>query len=64
MNKKFIVDLTDEERNQLHEIVKKGKGPAYRIKHVYILLNADENGPNMADKEISVSYSYDICRPV
>jgi transposase len=55
MNKKFIVDLTDEERNQLQEIVKKGKGPAYRIKHAYILLNADENGPNMADKEISVS---------
>ena len=53
MNKKFVVDLSEEERNQLLEIVKKGKGNAHRIKHANILLIADENGQNFLDEDIA-----------
>jgi transposase len=53
MNKIYCVDLSDEEREYLENLVKKGKGPAYRIKHAYILLNANIHGPNKIDKEIA-----------
>jgi len=46
MNKKYIVTLTGEERNNLELIVKKGKTQASRIKHADILLASDANGPN------------------
>ena len=53
MNKAYRVDLTDEERKQLEDLVKKGKGPAYRIRHAYILLNSDIKGRNKDDQEIA-----------
>ncbi len=53
MNKKYIVDLSVDEEEMLLSIVNKGKGPAYRIKHAYILLNSDINGKNMSDQKIS-----------
>lgn len=53
MNKKYIVDLSVDEEEMLLSIVNKGKGPAYRIKHAYILLNSDIDGKNMSDQEIS-----------
>ena len=53
MRKKFIVTLTEEERVYLEGIVKTGKGPAYKIKHAHILLNADKEGPDKSDREIA-----------
>lgn len=53
MNKAYRVDLTDEERKQLEDLVRKGKGPAYRIRHAYILLNSDRNKPKKSDQEIA-----------
>lgn len=53
MNKSYIVRLTSDERKQLEEIVRKGKAPAYKIKHANILLNVDANGPNMGDEKIA-----------
>lgn len=53
MSKRYIVRLTADEREQLEATVKKGKGPAYRIKHAHILLNADADGPNVIDEEIA-----------
>jgi len=41
MKSRYEVNLTEEEREGLTGIVKKGKGPAYRIKHAHILLHAD-----------------------
>lgn len=52
MNKKYIVDLSVDEEEMLLSIVNKGNGPAYHIKHAYILLNSDINGKNMIDQEI------------
>jgi transposase len=53
MNKAYRVDLTDAERKQLEDLVRKGKGPAYRIRHAYILLNSDINNPKKSDQEIA-----------
>lgn len=51
--KKYIVRLNEEERNQLHELVSKGKAAAYKIRHAHILLKADADGPNWTDEEIA-----------
>ncbi len=53
MNKKYIVRLTEDELKQLEEIVKKGKSPAYRIKHAHILLNVDVQKSVLSDEEIA-----------
>ncbi len=39
--KKYVVTLTNEERNSLEQLVKKGKNPAYKVNHARILLLAD-----------------------
>jgi len=53
MRKIYIVTLSEEEHIYLENIVKTGKGPAYRIKHAHILLNADTGGPGKSDNEIA-----------
>src|SRR5215217_850944 len=45
MNKKYRVRLTDEERNYLEKLVRKGKAHARKLLYARILLKADENGP-------------------
>jgi transposase len=52
-NKKFIVRLSKDEREELTSIVSKGKTQAYKIKHANILLNVDEVGPARTDKEVA-----------
>ena len=54
MIKKYVVDLTSEEREHLEAIVSKGKkAPAYKIKHAHILLNVDARGPNLKDQDVA-----------
>ena len=55
MKKKFIVRLTDQEREELTNLVNKGKRQAYVIKHALVLLAVDANGPNRLDKEVAAS---------
>lgn len=58
MNKKYIVELTGEERSRLKRMVKKGRAAAYKIKHAHILLKADQGpeGPGWKDSEIAKAY--------
>jgi hypothetical protein len=59
MNKKYIVRLTPEERQQLEALVTKGKGAAYRIKHANILLAVDADGPNWMDAQAAQAFRCD-----
>ncbi len=49
MPKRYIVRLTQEEQQQLEELVSKGRAAAYKIKYANILLNIDANGPGWSD---------------
>ncbi len=40
--KKYIVELSSEEREELETLVNKGKAAAYKRKHAEILLKADQ----------------------
>lgn len=56
MAKKYIVRLSEEERNSLKAMVSKGKGAAYKIKHANILLKADADGPAWIDRRIADAF--------
>ncbi len=53
--KKYIVELTSEERKQLQQLVKKGKVLGYKIRHAQMLLKADQGnkGPSWPDVQVA-----------
>jgi transposase len=53
MNKRYIVRLSKEEREQLLAMVRVGKAAAYRLLWARILLKVDEGekGPSLSDAE-------------
>ena len=53
MVKKYIIRLSQEERNLLHNIVKKLKGTSPKVRRANILLKADIDGPNWSDVKIA-----------
>lgn len=53
MNKKYIVELTAEERSALEQVVSKLKGSSQKVKRANILLKADGGGPGWTDAEIA-----------
>jgi transposase len=57
MNKRFVVRLLDEEREQLQAVVVKGKAAARQLTRARILLKADcsDPGPAWSDEEISLA---------
>ena len=57
MRKKYIVRLTEEERNVLKAVLKKLKGSSEKVRRAQVLLAADADGPNWTDKKISQAYS-------
>ena len=60
MQKKYFVRLTEEEREQLKEMVTKGETSAYKIKHANVLLKADIAGPAWPDWKIAEAFSIHI----
>ena len=57
MEKKYMVRLTDEERDTLRGVMKKLKGSSQHVRRAQIHLKADANGPNWTDKKIAAAFS-------
>ena len=57
MNKKYIVRLSFEEREELQAIVKKFKGSSQKVRRAQILLKADVEGPGWTDTRIADAFS-------
>lgn len=53
MPKKYIVRLTDAERNTLGEVVAKLTGSSQKVRRARILLKADADGPAWTDVKIA-----------
>ena len=55
MKKKYIVTLTEEERQRLQEMLSRGKAAARKLTHARILLKADAppGGPGWDDERIA-----------
>lgn len=56
MQKKFIVRLSDAERQQLVQIVGKFKGSSQKVRRAQILLKADADGPGWGDQQIADAF--------
>ena len=57
MPKRYVVRLSEEERQFLKELVSSGKAAAHKIKHANILLNIDVNGQGWTDEEAATVFS-------
>ena len=53
MPKKYIVRLTDEERDTLTQVVKTLRGSSQKARRAQVLLKADANGPGWTDAKIA-----------
>src|SRR5258708_24117405 len=53
MPKKYIVRLTDEERETLSQVVAKLNGTSQKVRRAQVLLKADADGPGWTDAKIA-----------
>lgn len=52
MPKKYLVRLTDSERDMCNEVIRKQTGTASKVRRAHVLLKADADGPNWTDAKI------------
>ena len=58
MNKKYIVELTTEERSQLREMVQAPRMAAHKRRHAQMLLKLDQgpDGPGWSDAQVAAAF--------
>ncbi len=56
MQKKYVVRLTDEERERLTAVVKRLSGTSQKVRRAQILLKADADGPAWTDGQIADAF--------
>jgi len=55
-SKKYVVGLTDAERETLRQIVGKFKGNSQKVRPAQILLKADADGPDWTDAKVAEAF--------
>lgn len=56
MRKKYVVRLSDEEREELGRVVKKLSGTSQKVLRAQVLLKADADGPAWTDLQIAEAF--------
>ena len=56
MQKKYVVRLSDEERERLAGIIRKFTGTSQKVRRAQVLLKADADGPAWADQRIADAF--------
>lgn len=61
-NKKYVVELTSEERIQLTAMINRGKTAGYKIRHAQMLLKIDQgkHGPGWSDGKTAEAFGAHI----
>jgi len=57
MQKKYIVRMTDSERETCREVIRKLKGTGEKVRRAQMLLKADADGPAWTDNQIAEAFS-------
>jgi hypothetical protein len=57
MRKKYIVRLSDEERAECKQVIKKLKGSSTKVRRAQILLKVDIEGPGWTDKKAAEAFN-------
>lgn len=62
MPKKYVLKLTEDERGELEQVVKRGKSAAWKVQRAQALLKCDQGpaGPGWADEPIAEAFD---CTP-
>lgn len=62
MQKRYVVELSDAEREELELLVRQGRSLARKIQHAQILLKADEGprGPSWTDERIAETFGVGV----
>lgn len=60
MTKKYMVTLTDEERQRLRALIASGKGAARKLMHARILLKADRRGGKPSWKDATIAEGLEV----
>jgi len=55
-SKKYVVRLTDAERQTLQQVVGKFKGTSQKVRRAQVLLKADADGPDWTDARIADAF--------
>lgn len=58
--KKYIVTLTDEERQRLRALITSGRGAAQKLTHARILLKADRRGRQSGWKDTTIADGLEV----
>jgi len=56
MNKRYVVRLSDQERDELAAVIKTFKGTSQKVRRAQILSKADADGPNWTDRRIAEAF--------
>jgi transposase len=56
MQKKYVVRLTDAEREILNQVVKKRHVSSQKVRRAHVFLKADADGPNWSDSQIAEAF--------
>jgi hypothetical protein len=56
MHKKYIVRLSDSERETLNRLIKQRRVSSQKVRRAQVLLKADADGPNWTDVEIAKAF--------
>lgn len=56
MPKRYIVRLSEAERDELHSVIKQLKGSSQKVRRAHILLKADVTGSNWTDEQIAEAF--------
>src|SRR5262245_19145981 len=56
MHKKYVVRLSDAERQSLKAVIAKLKGSSQRVRRAQVLLKADADGPGWTDARIAEAF--------
>jgi transposase len=56
MQKKYVVRLTENERQACAEVIDKLKGTSQKVRRANILLKADADGPAWTDRQIAEAF--------
>ena len=62
MRKKYIVELTSEERNRLQAVINADRMAAHKRKHAQMLLKADQGPQGMGWSDIKIAEAFDCHR--
>ena len=59
---KYEVELSEEQRYLLHQLISCGKAPARQLAHARILLKIDRNGPGCEWSDEQVAEAFEVSR--